>query len=75
MTPATRIQNALAAWPGREADVADELGIAKSTLRVWQGKPGPRCNPPTEVDAAEVERAVRVLLVDRLSRLCAIDAQ
>lgn len=74
MTPAQRIATALAIWPGREADVVQESGVSKSRLRGWAGLPGAKYATPTEADAERVERAVRALLVSRLSRLCAIDA-
>lgn len=69
MTPTQRIAAALAIWPGREADVAQEAGVSKSRLRAWAGLPGPSYAAPTEGDAERVERAVRALLVDRLSQL------
>lgn len=69
MTPTERIALALAIWPGREADVAEEAEVSKSRLRAWAGLPGPSYAAPTEADAERVERAVRALLVDRLSQL------
>lgn len=75
MTPSERIATALAIWPGREADVAVGAGVSKSRLRAWAGFPGPSYAAPTEADAERVERAVRALLVARLTQLCAIDAQ
>lgn len=69
MAPSERIATALAIWPGREADVAAEAGVSKSRLRGWAGLPGAKYATPTEADAERVERAVRVLLVGRLSQL------
>lgn len=69
MTPSKRIATALAIWPGREADVAREVGVSKGLLRCWGGKPGGRFKPPSEADAEQVEQAVKALLVDRLSQL------
>tara|TARA_R110000868_G_scaffold115084_10_gene307677 strand:- start:2185 stop:2406 length:222 start_codon:yes stop_codon:yes gene_type:complete len=69
MTCAERIATALAIWPGREVDVAKEVGVSKSLLRMWSGKPGGRHTPPSEADAGKVELAVRALLVSRLGML------
>lgn len=69
MTPTERIAAALAIWPGREVDVAVEVGVSARLLRCWSGKPGGRFKAPTEADVERVEQAVRALLVDRLSRL------
>lgn len=69
MTPTQRIALALAIWPGREADVAQEAGVSKSRLRCWTGKAGAVYLKPTEADAERVEAAVRRLLADRLSQL------
>lgn len=69
MTPAERIATALAIWPGAEVDVAEEVGVSKSLLRLWCGKPGGRHRAPSEADAERVETGVRALLVKRLGRL------
>ena len=69
MTPAERIATALAIWPGAEVDVAEEVGVSKSLLRLWSGKPGGRHRAPSEADAERVETGVRALLVKRLGRL------
>ena len=69
MTPSDRIATALAIWPGREADVADEAGVSKSRLRVWAGLGVGRYMAPTEDDAERVEQAVKALLVARLHEL------
>ena len=69
MTPTERIATALAIWPGREADVALEVGVSTRLLRCWGGKPGGRFKPPNETDAEKVETGVRALLQDCLARL------
>ena len=69
MTPSERIATALAIWPGREVDVAQEVGVSKSRLRVWAAKGEGRYMVATEADARGVETAVRTLLVERLERL------
>lgn len=69
MTPTGRIAAALAIWPGREADVAREVGVSKCLLRMWSGKPGGRHRAPSEGDAERVEESVSRLLRDRLVRL------
>ena len=69
MTPVERIAAALAIWPGAEVDVAAEVGVSKSLLRMWSGKPGGRHRAPSEADAERVETGVRALLVKRLGRL------
>lgn len=69
MTPGERIATALVIWPGREVDVAQKVGVSKSLLRMWSGKPGGRHAPPSEGDAQRVETGVRALLVERLGQL------
>ena len=69
MTPAERITHALAVWPGREVDVAEEVGVSKSRLRVWAAKNNGRYMGPTDGDAETVIRAVKALLVRRLQQL------
>jgi hypothetical protein len=69
MTPGERIATALAIWPGREVDVSMEVGVSKSLLRMWSGKPGGRYTPPSEADAERVETGVRALLQDCLAKL------
>lgn len=69
MTPTDRIATALAIWPGREADVAREVGVSKCLLRMWSGKPGGRHRAPSEADAEKVETGVRALLQDCIARL------
>ena len=69
MTPAERITHALAVWPGREVDVAEEVGVSKSRLRVWAAKGEGRYMGPTNSDAETVVRAVEALLVRRLQQL------
>ena len=69
MTPAERITHALAVWPGREVDVAEEVGVSKSRLRVWAAKNNGRYMGPTDGDAETVVRAVKALLVRRLQQL------
>ena len=69
MTPAERITHALAVWPGREVDVAEEVGVSKSLLRLWSGKPGGRHRAPSEADAEKVETGVRALLQDCIAKL------
>ena len=69
MTPSERIASALAIWPGAEVDVAEEVGVSKSLLRLWCGKPGGRHKPPSEADAEKVETGVRALLQDCIAKL------
>ena len=69
MTPAERITHALAVWPGREVDVAEEVGVSKSRLRVWAAKNNGRYMGPTDGDAETVVSAVKALLVRRLEQL------
>ena len=69
MTPVERIAAALAIWPGAEVDVAEEVGVSKSLLRMWSGKPGGRHKPPSEGDAEKVETGVRALLQDCIAKL------
>ena len=69
MTPAERITHALAVWPGAEVDVAEEVGVSKSRLRVWAAKGEGRYMVPTDGDAETVVRAVKALLVRRLQQL------
>ena len=69
MTPAERIATALAIWPGAEVDVAEEVGVSQSLLRLWCGKPGGRHRAPSEGDAEKVETGVRALLQDCLAKL------
>ena len=69
MTPGERIATALAIWPGAEVDVSRQVGVSKSLLRMWSGKPGGRHTPPSEGDAERVETGVRALLQDCLAKL------
>ena len=69
MMPSERIAAALAIWPGREADVAREVGVSPRLLRCWAGKPGGRFKAPSEADAEKVETGVRALLQDCLAKL------
>jgi hypothetical protein len=69
MTPAERIANALAIWPGREVDVAEKVGVSKSRLRVWAGLAEGRYFAPTEADAERVVRVIEALLYDALHSL------
>lgn len=69
MTPSERVAAALAIWPGREVDVAKEVGVSKGLLRMWSGKPGGRHRAPSEMDAEKVETGVRALLQDCLAKL------
>lgn len=69
MTPTDRIATALAIWPGREVDVAKEVGVSKCLLRMWSGKPGGRHRAPSEGDAERVETGVRALLQDCIAKL------
>lgn len=69
VTPADRIRAALAIWPGREVDVAREVGVSARLLRCWAGKPGGRFKAPSDADAERVETGVRALLQDCIARL------